>query len=153
MPYYDDPEVMAAVETVWRDSQPDSPDEFHEEGGSIFWHPEIGEYHFERCEEGTYNRLGYDLHSDRMPIATYHTHPGLGVWVRKECGGVFGRGPSGLDLDFVKNLDLPMLIRDPWRLYRITPPKVVVELRSYPSPYPMPAIWPWVSKHMTSFPG
>ncbi len=151
--FYDDPEVLEAVEAVWRESQPDEPYEFHEEGGSIFWHSEIGEYSFDRCAEGTYNRVSYILNTDRWPIATYHTHPGLGVWVgdREEDAG---RGPSEPDIKFVSTLDLPMLIRDPWRLYLVEPSTgydahgfsrkpVLTELRSYPSRYPMPLLWSW----------
>lgn len=153
--FYNDPEVLEAVDAAWRDSQPEDRHEFHEEGGSIFWHSEIGEYSFERCPEGMYNRVDYVLNTDRWPIATYHTHPGLGVWVGAEMDDT-GRGPSGKDIDFVLTLDLPMLIRDPWRLYLLEldynncgPSRntrtVLTEIREYPSRHPMPPLWPWAA--------
>src|SRR4051812_5633312 len=101
------PVVQAALAAAWADSQPESPDARHEEGGWIYLDLATGLLHTERAPRGAGDSI--DLHlppvfPGSVVVGKFHTHP------TPPAGGWF-TGPSPADLAIDARHGVPDLIR------------------------------------------
>jgi len=70
--------VRRALEDAWQDSQPEDPDERHEEGGWIYMNATTGEITTRRAPRGrqaAVNLVWPPVVAGHVVVAKFHTHP------------------------------------------------------------------------------
>jgi hypothetical protein len=101
------PTVQAALEAAWVDSQPDSPESRHEEGGWIYQHLTSGETSVRRARPGIDTAIDLSdppLVEGAVVVGVFHTHP-------NPTSEGWEPGPSSADRRADERDGVPDLIR------------------------------------------
>jgi hypothetical protein len=106
------PEMKSALDNAWKDSQADSYDSRHEEGGWIIRDEVTDESRVERVPPGVRAGISFGqqptLGADEHIEATFHTHPNPEV---DEIGNTWQPGPSPEDRAWADHKQIPVVVR------------------------------------------
>jgi hypothetical protein len=106
------PNVAEAIEDAWEDSQINSYDNRHEEGGWILQNTETGELKVVRVPPGTRDRIEVPYPPSEegwRAVGFFHTHPSP---PKDEMGDEWEQGPSDTDTDPDNSLGVPEIVRN-----------------------------------------